>query len=100
MIYFHRATVTTAGGTSNTLTLGITHGTCEQVLIRALTSLTTQFSANLTDSNSLRVYDWGFHEGEINTVDLGLPVTGAYTLNLTNASVADTFTILVGIDED
>ena len=100
MIYFHRATITTAGGTSNTLTLGITHGTCEQVLIRALTSSATVFSANLTDSNSLRVYDWGFHEGEINTVDLGLPTVGAYTLNITNATATDTFSVLVGIDED
>lgn len=100
MIYFHRATITTAGGTSNTLTLAIPHGTCEQLLVRALTSSATVFSADLTDSNSLRVYDWGFHEGEINTVDLGLPVAGAYTLNITNASATDTFNVLIGMDED
>lgn len=99
MIYLHRATITTASGTSSTLTLNIPHGLCYQVLIRALTSSATTFSADITDSNSLRVVDWGFHDGEINEQGILLPMAGVYTLNITNASATDTFSILVGLEE-
>ena len=100
MIYFHPATLTTAGGTNNTLTLRIPHGICQQVLIRALTSSATVFSADITNSDSaLRVLDFGYHEGEINELDVGLPMAGVYTLNINNASVAETFRVLVGVEE-
>ena len=98
MIYFHRASVTAAGGTSTTLTLKIQGGICQQLLIRANTA-TTIFDANLVDENDVPVHYEGFSEGEINSTNLGLPMAGPYTLNITNASLNDTFTVVIGVEE-
>ena len=99
MIYQHRATVTTAAGSTNTLTLNVKSGLCEQLLIRAQTSLATVFRADLTDANNIIVKNYAYHEGEINDIHPGIPVAGTYTVNITNASVAETFYVLFAVDE-
>ena len=67
------------------------------MIVQAATS-TTVFRANLTDSNSLNVMDYGVQTGEMNDVT-AFPMSGRYTFNITNASPDDTFTIYFGVQE-
>jgi hypothetical protein len=67
-------------------------------MIVAATSTTT-FAANLQDESSLRVLDWGVHTGTLNDIRLSVPVSGRYTVNITNASPDDTFSILMAVEE-
>lgn len=60
---------------------------------------TTVFRANLVDSNSVTILNWGFHAGQINDMSLQIPISGTYTLNITNASPNDTFTVLMQVQE-
>lgn len=104
MIYQHRASVTAASGTVASATLKVSGGLCRQVLIRANTG-STVFRANVVDENSVTVANYDYHEGEINDVGqrpvsaVPLPMAGTYTVNITNASVNDTFTLLLAVEE-
>ena len=83
-------------------TLTIPGGLLRQVLIRANTS-TTVFRADLVDENSITCLNYGYHRGELNDTGahggLPFPVAGEYTLNITNASPNDTFSIVLGVQE-
>lgn len=96
-VYQHRATITTASGSTSSTSLRIPGGICRQVLVIANTS-TTVFRANLQDSNSLTVMDYGLQTGEMNDVT-AFPMSGAYTFNVTNASPDDTFRIYFAVEE-
>jgi len=98
-IYQHRDTITVAGGTNNTVSLKINGGLCQQLLIRALTDSTTQFRADLTDSNSIVRRHYAFHEGEINDSGMSFPLVGQYTINITNANQAETFDVILAVEE-
>ena len=97
-IYKHRDTITAASGATSSASLNIRGGLCRQIIVRANTD-TTVFRANLVDENSVTVLDYPYHEGEINDWDITLPIAGEHTLNITNASVDDTFTILLQVQE-
>ena len=97
-VYQHRASVTSAAGTVASTTLKVVGGLLRQVVIRANTA-TTVFLVNLVDENSVRVQNWADHTGELVDNDITIPVSGEYTLNITNASPNDTFTILLGVEE-
>ena len=97
-IYQHRASVTASSGSTSSDTLNVRGGILRQVLVTANTS-TTVFRANLVDANSVTVSNWGFHTGQINDGSITLPVAGRYTLNITNASPDDSFTVLLGVEE-
>ena len=99
MIYTHRATVTVAGGSIGTTTLRVHDGLIQQVLIRSLTSGLTMFRANITDDSSLVRRHYAFHEGEINDMGSSMPVAGTTTVNITNASATDTFTVALAVQE-
>lgn len=96
-IYEHKDTVTASGGTTTSTTLNIRGGLLRQVLIRANTS-NTVFSANLSDSSLVRRH-YDFHTGELNDMEVELPVCGPYTLTLTNASADDTFSVVLAVQE-
>ena len=98
MIYQHRASVTTAAGTVASTTLNVKGGLMQQLVVRANTA-TTVFRADLVDANSVTVANFDYHEGELNDIGRSLPMAGTYTLNITNASPNDTFTILLAVDE-
>ena len=98
MIYQHRDSVTSASGSVASTTLRVKGGLCRQVVVRANTA-TTMFRVNLVDENSVTIANYGFHEGEINHVGGPFPLAGTYTINITNASPNDTFTVLLGIEE-
>ena len=97
-VYQHRATVTAQSGSTSTVTLKVLGGLLRQVLITANTS-TTVFRANLVDENSITVENWGFSRGELREDGIAFPMAGIYTLNVTNASPDDTFTILMSVQE-
>lgn len=98
LIYQHRATVVAASGSTSTATLKVFGGLLRQVLVTANTA-STVFRANLVDENSVTVENWGFSTGQLREDAIALPVAGTYTLNITNASPNDTFTILLGVQE-
>ena len=98
-VHEHRATVTAVAGAVGSTTLTIPGGLCRQVLIRSTTSLATIFRADLTDANGTVRKNYAYHEGELNDINPALPMAGVYTINITNASANDTFSILVGIQE-
>lgn len=99
MIYQHRASVTTAAGSVASTTLNVKGGLLQQLVVRANTA-TTVFRADLVDANSVTVGNWDYHEGELNDIGRSLPMAGTYTLNVTNASPNDTFTILLAVAEN
>ena len=97
-VYQHRASVTTAGGSISSATLKINGGLCKHVIIRANTS-TTIFRANFVDTNSLTILNYGYHNGEINDQNIEIPMLGQVTVNITNASPDDTFSVLLSVQE-
>lgn len=97
-VYEHRATVTAVAGATASTTLSIPGGRIGQVLIRANTD-TTVFRADLTDANGLARRHYGYATHEINDTTLDLPWAGPCTLNITNASPNDTFSILFAVAE-
>lgn len=97
-VYQHRSTITAVSGTTSTQSLRIRGGLLRQVLITANTS-TTVFRANLVDASSLTVTNYGFSTGQLNDLAIAMPVQGEYTLNITNASLDDTFKILLNVEE-
>ena len=77
-------------------------GLLRQVLIRANTA-TTVFRADIGEDGGITVLNYDFHEGELNDTGgygaLPLPVAGRYTVNITNASANDTFSIRFIVQE-
>ena len=100
MLYLHRDTVTVSGGSVASVTLNVHDGLVRQLLVRALTSGTTVFRADLTDSrNTIIRRNYAYHEGEINDVNSGFPLQGTTVVNVTNASATDTFAIVLAVEE-
>lgn len=97
-IYEHRASVTTSAGSTSSASLRIPGGLLRQVLVRSATN-TTVFRVNLVDASSLTRLNYGFHTGELNDTALVMPVADDYTINITNASPNDTFSILLAVQE-
>ena len=93
-IYEHRTTMTATAGSAMTVTLPRLHGIMHQLLVRANTD-TTLFRVNLTDNNSVIRLNYAFHRGEINDVMTRLPLQGQYTVQVTNASQSDAFTVVL-----
>lgn len=98
-IYEHRASITTASGSTSTATLRLRGGLLRYLLIRAQTSSTTEFRANLVDENSVTRINYAYHQGEIVDDKICLPVVGNYTINITNASPDDTFQMVFSVQE-
>jgi len=97
-IYQHKFTVTAAAGSTATTTLKIFGGLFRHLVILANTS-TTVFRASLVDDNSLTIKNWGFSKGELNDDTISIPVSGAYVLNITNASSNDIFNGVLSVNE-
>ncbi len=101
-IYEYYATVSSAGGSNASTTLKVRGGLLQQVLVRANTA-STVFRVNLVDDNTVTRLNYGYHTGELNDTGIGgalpMPMEGQYTVNITNASPNDTFTIILAIQE-
>lgn len=97
-IYEHKTSITVSGGTASTTSLKIRGGLLRHVLVRAGTD-TTQFKVSLTNDNGTDIVDYGFHTCELNDWDMTVPVQGAYTLTVKNASATDNFTVLMAVQE-
>lgn len=96
-IYQYRASATASAGSTSTTSLNIRGGICRQVRIVANTASTT-FLSNITDANSLVVARYPSQQGELDDIT-SIPMAGRYTVNITNASADDTFTIYLGVEE-
>ncbi len=96
-IYQHRATITASAGATSTTTLKIVGGLLRQVLIVANTA-TTVFQPFITDEAGLEVSRYGLQTGEMSDIT-SIPVSGTYTVSITNASPDDTFKIMLGVQE-
>lgn len=79
------------------MSLSVIGGLCRQVLIEANTQ-TTMFMANIVDENLLNVMDYGVQTWKMNDVT-SFPMSGRYTLSITNASPNDTFKVYFGVEE-
>ena len=97
-IYEHKTSITAQAGSTATTTLRVRGGLCRQILITANTA-STVFRANLQDEDGINRLDWGFHTGQLNEVGLAFPMVNRYTLNITNASPNDVFTIRIAVQE-
>lgn len=98
-IYEFRTSMTTASASAEGATLNIPGGILRQVLIRANTD-TTVFRVDLEDSNGQTRLNYDYHRGELNDVNLQFPIAGQYTVNITNASPNDTFTVILAVQEN
>jgi len=93
--------MTVSGGSVGTTTLNVLGGLVRNVLFRALTNggTGTIFRADLTDDHSVQRVNWGYSNGEINDDSITFPISGPYTINVTNASTTDTFQIILAVEE-
>jgi len=96
-IYQHRATITASAGATSTTTLKILGGICRQVLIVANTA-STVFQPFITDEAGMEVSRYGLQTGELSDIT-SIPMSGQYTVRITNASPDDTFKIMLGVEE-
>jgi len=96
-IYQHRDTITAASGSTNSSTLKVIGGICRQILIVANTA-TTVFQPFITDDKGLEVSRYPLQTGEMSDIT-SIPMSGVYTVSITNASPDDTFQIMLGIQE-
>lgn len=96
-IYQYRATITAASGSVSSSSLRVRGGICRQVFIKANTATTT-FNTTITDDSSLEVMRYSAQTGEFNDIT-SFPMAGTYTVNITNASADDTFSVYFGVEE-
>ena len=98
-VYEHRTSLLIQSGSSATTSLKVKGGLLRQVIIHAMTD-STVFRAHLGDSHDLCRLEWGFHTGELSENAIAMPMVGAYTLTILNASQVDTVEILLAVQED
>ena len=79
-----------SGSASDTFT---SHGVCLQILVKPTTS-STQYDVSLTDSGSVVVFKRTSEVGTMNEF-VSLPLTGAYTVAIDNATVDEAHTVLL-----
>lgn len=82
-VYSFRTTFVSASGIGSTNTLDIAHGLLKQVYIIAESS-GTLFRTTITDDDSDNVISYGFARGEINDMEISVPVKGVYTIAVTS----------------
>ena len=97
-IYEFTTSLTVQGGSSNAVSHNIVGGLCKYVLIRANTD-TTVFRADLKDDNGIVRLNYDFHQGEIVDDKISFPITGKYTVDITNSSPNDTFRAIIAVQE-
>ncbi len=97
-IYEFNTTLTVQGGSNNAVSHNIVGGRLQYLLIRANTA-TTIFRADLRDDNGIVRLRYDFHEGEIVDDKINFPMTGKYTVDITNSSPNDTFRVLLSLPE-
>jgi len=86
-----RRTLTASSGSASD-TFSAT-GICHQILVKPTTS-TTQYDVSLTDSNSVVVFKRTSEVGTMNEL-VTLPLVGAYTVAIDNATVDEDHTVLI-----
>ena len=79
-----------SGSASDTFT---SHGLCHQILVKPATS-TTQYDVSLTDVGSVVVFKRTSEVGTMNEL-ITLPLAGAYTVSIDNATVNEDHTVLI-----
>ena len=101
-IYEHKVTLTTVAGSVASTTLRIPGGIAHYFLVRALTSpALTTFRADLTDEDGIVRVNYGYHVGELRDDLMEYPITGVYTVNITNAGPNnDTFRVILSVQEN
>lgn len=98
-VYEHKTSIQVAGGSNNTVSLRVTGGMWGFFMVRPNTS-TTVFRANVQNSDGDVVRNYAFVRTELLDDTVKIPVSGRYTINITNASVTDeTFRILFAVAE-
>lgn len=98
MVYEHITSANTSSGSTSSTTLKILGGTLGYLLVRANTD-TTVFRVNLQDDNGNTRLNYAFHTGELVDEKIQMPLSGEYTINITNASPDDIFKIILSIKE-
>jgi len=90
-----RTLTASSGSASGSLLLS--YGFIKQIVVKAATSTTT-FDVKLTNTDSVIVYEEIDIIGELNEL-LELPFYGNLTLNISNASVDENFTVYTAARE-
>lgn len=99
IVYEFKTSLTVSGGSANAVSHRNVGGLLNYVLLRALTSSTTTFSASLADADGTVRMTYDFHTQEIVDNTINLPIVGQYTVNILNASATDTFKVILGVWE-
>ena len=91
-----------AGGTANIVTHRIRGGLLRQFVLRT-ESTGTIFKANLLDTQSNSVLNYGWHQGEINdsgsTGALPIPLLGVYIIQIATATLSTTCSMNLLVEE-
>lgn len=90
------------GGTATVITHKIRGGLLHQLVLRT-ESTGTMFKANLLDTASNSVLNYGYHQGEINDSGrygaLPIPVLGTYILQIVTATLATICSLNLLVEE-
>lgn len=85
-----RTLTTSSGSASNTF---ISQGICHQILVKPATA-STQYDVSLIDPGSVVVFKRTSEVGTMNEL-ITLPLAGAYTISIDNATRNEDHTVLI-----
>lgn len=97
-IYEYRTSTAVSAASMSGVTHRVPGGICRQLYVLSSTS-TTVFKVNLQDDSGITRKNYDFVQGELNDDKLSLPISGAWTINITNVSPDDTFSIVMAVQE-
>jgi len=98
MIYKYKNSVTCAAGSGSVNTNPIIGGLCREILVSPATATTT-YRVNIVDEDSLPIKSYDYKKGLY--IDIASFIAyGIYTINITNSSANELFTIRMMVQED
>jgi len=98
MIYKYKNSVTCAAGSGSVNTNPIIGGLCREILVSPATATTT-YRVNIVDEDSLTIKSYDYKKGLY--IDIAPFIAyGIYTINITNSSANELFTIRMMVQED
>lgn len=90
-------TVTVSSGAWSGNTQKIIGGVLLHVVVQAATATTT-FDFSITDEDGIVIKEWTDNTDELNE-EVYIPMSGIYTLAISNSSEDEVFKVYLGIDE-
>ncbi len=98
-IFFHKNSlnVTTIGSSAKFSTVNL-KGILMHLIVRANTP-STIFDVTIYDEDNVILKEWNDVDGEVNETNMGMPLSGDYTVQISNAGKDEVFRIYLAMRE-